>query len=201
MDIAHFPRPQFVGAIRSRKNRLQAGSYLFTFAACAVLRAADLSAPAAVQKISPADLQFFESKIRPILVDNCYKCHSREADKIKGGLMLDTREAWLHGGNDGPVIVPGDPDKSPLITAVRYTDEDLQMPPKGDKLSDAQIADLTEWVRRGAPDPRTLVAKGSSSTYGGVGKAHWAFQPIRRSAQRLPETRGRHRRRNGRPPR
>ncbi len=135
---------------------------------------------AVAQKIAPGDLQFFETKIRPILTNSCYKCHSRDADKIKGGLMLDTREAWLHGGNTGPAIVPGKPDDSLLIQAVRYKDEDLQMPPKGEKLSDAQIADLTEWVRRGAPDPRTLVAKGSSSTYGGVGKAHWAFQPLKK---------------------
>lgn len=148
------------------------------------LRAADMPAPAPAiaSNINPSDLQFFETKIRPLLTDNCYKCHSRDADKIKGGLMLDTREAWMHGGNSGPVIVPGKPDDSLLISAVRYQDEDLQMPPKGEKLSDAQIADLTEWVRRGAPDPRTLVAKGSSSTYGGVGKAHWAFQPLKKPA-------------------
>ncbi len=148
------------------------------------LRAADMATlqSAVAQKIAPGDLQFFETKVRPILVNSCYKCHSRDADKIKGGLMLDTREAWLHGGNTGPAIVPGKPDDSLLIQAVRYKDEDLQMPPKGEKLSDAQIADLTEWVRRGAPDPRTLVAKGSSSTYGGVGKSHWAFQPLKKPA-------------------
>ena len=144
---------------------------------CATLRAADIT-PA----IAANDLQFFESKIRPLLADKCYKCHSRDADKPRGGLMLDTREAWMHGGNSGPVIVPGKPADSLLIEAISYKSEDLQMPPKGEKLSDAQIADLTEWVRRGAPDPRTLVAKGSSPTYGGVGKAHWAFQPVKKPA-------------------
>ncbi len=94
--------------------------------------------------------------------------------------MLDTREAWLHGGDSGEVIVPGKPEESLLIRAVRYEDEDLQMPPKGDKLSDRQIADLAEWIRRGAPDPRSLVAKGSASTYGGVGRAHWSFQPVKK---------------------
>jgi hypothetical protein len=143
----------------------------------APLRAAD-----ATPAISPGDLQFFESKIRPLLADKCYQCHSREADKVRGGLMLDTREAWLSGGNSGPAIEPGKPDASLVIQAVRYTDEDLQMPPEsaGGKLTDAQISDLTEWVRRGAPDPRTLVARGSSSAYGGVGKAHWAFQPVKK---------------------
>ena len=150
----------------------------------AALRAATpaLAADAAMSTPSATDLQFFESKIRPILVDRCYKCHSHDADKVKGGLMLDTREGLMHGGNSGVVIYPGKPDDSTLIQAVRYKDEDLQMPPKGDKLSDAQIADLAEWVRRGAPDPRTLVAKGSSSAYGGVGKAHWAFQPVKKPA-------------------
>ena len=72
-----------------------------------------------------------------MLANNCYKCHSAEAEKVKGGLLLDTREALLKGGDTGPAIVPGDPEKSLLIKAVRYTDPDLQMPPKGEKLSDA----------------------------------------------------------------
>lgn len=158
-----------------RPHRLGAGSYLLTLAACHLARAA--SEPA----ISASDLQFFESKIRPVLIDKCYKCHSKEADKIRGGLLLDTREALLHGGNTGPAIVPGNVKESLLVTAISYKDDDLQMPPK-EKLSEQQIADLTEWVRRGAPDPRTLVAKGSSSSYGGVGRNHWSFQPIKKPA-------------------
>lgn len=171
-----------VGPVCDRPRTSRRRGLLLAFAACAVVRAADT--PAVAQNIAPSDLQFFETKIRPLLADKCYKCHSRDADKVKGGLMLDTREAWLHGGNTGPAIVPGKPAESLLIQAVRYTDDDLQMPPEnsGGKLSDSQIADLTEWVRRGAPDPRTLVAKGSSSAYGGVGKAHWAFQPVKKPA-------------------
>ncbi len=141
------------------------------------LRAADTSPP-----ISPTDLQFFENKIRPVLADNCYKCHSRDSDKVKGGLMLDTREALLHGGDTGDAIVPGKPEKSLLITAISYTDDDLQMPPKGKKLTDQQIADITEWVKRGAPDPRSLAAKGSSAAYAGVGRQHWSFLPVRKPA-------------------
>jgi mono/diheme cytochrome c family protein len=138
--------------------------------------AADLPANhPAVAGVSAADLQFFESRIRPILADHCYKCHSRQSDKVRGGLLLDSREATLLGGNTGPALVPGKPDQSLLIQAVRYKDEDLQMPPKGEKLSDAQIADLVEWVRRGAPDPRVVVAKGGKT--GGSGRNHWAFQP------------------------
>ncbi|MEN9661934.1 MAG: hypothetical protein RL324_883 [Verrucomicrobiota bacterium] len=135
-----------------------------------------LAAPA---PISAQDLAFFESKVRPILVENCYKCHSRQADKVKGGLLLDTREGLLHGGNSGEVIVPGKPDDSLLVVAIRYTDPELQMP-DDKRLTDQQIADLTEWVRRGAPDPRDNAAKGSSPAYGGVGRQHWSFQPLKK---------------------
>jgi cytochrome c553 len=138
-------------------------------------------APAA-QPISAGDLQFFEARIRPILADRCYKCHSRLADKIKGGLMLDTREGMLHGGDTGPAITPGKPEDSLIVDAISYKDQDLQMPPKNERLSDQQVADITEWIRRGAPDPRSLVAKGSSSTYGGVGRDHWSFLPVRKQA-------------------
>ena len=81
----------------------------------------------------PGGLEFFENKIRPVLVDNCYKCHSQQSEKIKGGLLLDTRESLLKGGDTGPAIEPGDVEKSLLIKAVRYTDENLQMPPKRQK--------------------------------------------------------------------
>src|SRR5437899_1191446 len=86
--------------------------------------------PSVAAEPSPAQLQFFESRIRPVLADKCYKCHSERAEKVKGGLLLDTRARMLKGGESGPAIVPGDPDKSLLIKAVRYSDPDLQMPPK-----------------------------------------------------------------------
>src|SRR5437016_6217264 len=105
---------------------------------------------AAAPAFSPEDLAFFETKVRPILSDQCFKCHSTKAVKLKGGLLLDSREAALKGGETGPVIVPGDPEHSRLVEAVGYRNVDLQMPPKA-QLSDAQIADLTEWVKRGAP--------------------------------------------------
>ena len=109
---------------------------------------------AATAAPTKAQLEFFESKIRPILSDNCYRCHSIEKGKAKGGLTLDSREGVLKGGEDGPVIKPGDPANSVLIKAISYDDPDLQMPPKGEKLSSEQIAALTEWVKMGAPDPR-----------------------------------------------
>src|SRR5580692_2241904 len=143
--------------------------------------AADIPIPPA-GPISADDRNFFEAHVRPVLVNECYKCHSRDADKIKGGLMLDTREGVLHGGDTGPALVPGKPDDSLIIKAIRYTDDDLQMPPKGQRLSDDEVADLTEWVRRGAPDPRSLAVKGSSPIYGGVGRQHWSFLPVKPQA-------------------
>src|ERR1017187_10340752 len=88
-----------------------------------------VSSPTAAQQLTHEQSDFFENKIRPIFVNDCYKCHSQQAPKLKGGLSLETRDGWAKGGDNGPVIVPSDPDKSPLIKAVRYTDENLQMPP------------------------------------------------------------------------
>src|SRR5215212_125040 len=97
--------------------------------------------------------QLFKSTIQPIFIEHCHKCHSHQADKIKGGLVVDSLSGLLTGGDTGPAVVPGEPEKSLLIKAIRYTDEDLQMPPKGKRLSDQQISALTQWVKLGAPWP------------------------------------------------
>ncbi|HEV3029204.1 MAG TPA: DUF1549 domain-containing protein, partial [Planctomycetota bacterium] len=136
---------------------------------------------AAPQEAPPAPdregLEFFEKKIRPVLVERCYSCHSGEAKKLKGELYLDSREGLLKGGETGPSILPGDPEKSLLIKALRYS-EDLKMPPKG-KLPREIVEDFVAWVKRGAPDPR---GKGASATRKSInveaGKAYWAFQPL-----------------------
>ena len=132
--------------------------------------------------------EFFESKIRPILVENCYKCHSVEQGKAKGGLTLDTREGLLKGGDNGRIVVPGDLEKSPMITAVSYLDADLQMPPKGEKLKDTQIDLLKQWVKMGAPDPRKDAAGTKARLTGLTDKArqHWAYQPVVKPA--VPQT-------------
>ncbi len=132
---------------------------------------------------APADsagVEFFEKKIRPIFVESCYKCHSSEAEKVKGDLLLDSREGLLKGGETGPALVPGDPGKSLLIKAVRYTDENLQMPPKNKKLSAEQISDLEAWIKMGAPDPRvaTMTKAGPPLSDPKKVSSHWAFQPI-----------------------
>src|SRR5579863_1260922 len=125
------------------------------------------------------DFEFFEKHVRPVFVDNCYKCHSATSEKLKGGLQVDTKDALLKGGDTGPAIVPGDPEKSLLIKAVRYTDKDLQMPPKDKRLSEGQIADLVAWVKMGAPDPRVATVAGATAQKPpydfATARRQWAF--------------------------
>ena len=145
------------------------------------IRAVSLAALPAFGATSPDGADYFEKKIAPIFQEHCFKCHSHSADKIKGGLVLDSADGALAGGDTGPAIVPGDLAKSLLITAVGYQDDDLQMPPKGKKLADEQIAALTEWVKMGAPWPK---ANGQKMTVRAKGKITdedrqwWAFQPM-----------------------
>jgi hypothetical protein len=147
------------------------------------------AAPAAANP-SPRDpkaVEFFEKKIRPVLTEHCYSCHSADAaakKKFKGGLLLDTRDGLLKGGDSGPVVTPGKPADSLLIQSLKYGD-DLKMPPKG-KLPDAVVADFEAWVKMGAPDPR-LASPGL--TPGGAkqiglsfeeGRKFWAYKPVAR---------------------
>src|SRR5262249_34280926 len=97
-------------------------------------------------------LEFFEKQVRPILAERCYKCHSAHSEKLKGRLFLDSREGIIKGGDDGPVITPGEPERSKLIEAINYQNPQLQMPPKG-KLPQEQIEALTAWIKMGAPWP------------------------------------------------
>ncbi|HEX2475715.1 MAG TPA: DUF1549 domain-containing protein, partial [Lacipirellulaceae bacterium] len=131
-------------------------------------------------------LNFFESRIRPLLETHCIRCHGGE--EPKGGLSLESRTSWEEAG----VIVPGDPEESLLIAAVRYTDENLAMPPAeaGGKLSATQIAALESWVRMGAPDPRELSGSNDEGPSRGpklrsrqftltdADRNYWAFQPV-----------------------
>ncbi|MCB1089933.1 MAG: PSD1 domain-containing protein [Verrucomicrobiae bacterium] len=135
------------------------------------------------------DEAFFEKEIRPILIERCYECHSSESGKTKGGLALDTREGWSRGGDSGPAIVPGKPDESLLVEAIRYENADVEMPPKG-KLRENEIALLTQWVGRGAPDPRTesaTKARGNRVIDIETGRRFWSFRPVRTIAP--PEVR------------
>jgi mono/diheme cytochrome c family protein len=131
---------------------------------------------------SPDQLAFFEGKVRPLLIKHCYECHSTETKKLKGGLLLDSKEGWMAGGESGEAIEPGNPNESRLIESVRYKNSHLQMPPKY-QLSEAEISVLERWVQMGAPDPRTgtKVTKAPGIDWE-KGKKHWAFQPVARPA-------------------
>ncbi len=134
------------------------------------------------EKPSAAELEFFEKSVRPLLIEHCYECHS--ADEADGGLALDSRGGARQGGDSGPAIIPGDPDKSLLIDAVRYTNHDLQMPPQN-RLRPADVAVLEKWVAGGAVDPRGDAPSGDSvvgSVATGMsvedGRKFWSFQPV-----------------------
>jgi hypothetical protein len=149
-----------------------------------------LSLPCIAAAAEPAPgSDFFERRIRPLLSDVCGDCHG--AEKQKGDLRLDSRVGWTRGGASGAVIVPGKPDDSLLITAVRYWDKSLQMPPKH-PLEPAEVNDLIEWVKLGAPDPRMEEPKAEKAKAAATidfekGRKHWAFQPVKMPA--LPAVR------------
>ncbi len=130
-----------------------------------------VSAPPAAEQI-----EFFETRIRPVLAKNCYPCHSSATKVAMGGLRLDSREGVRRGGQTGAAVVPGKPDQSPMIRAVRH--EGRQMPPSG-KLPDAIIADLEKWVEMGAADPRES-SPSAEWTRSAIdiekGRRFWAFQ-------------------------
>ncbi len=125
---------------------------------------------------SAEGVEFYERHVRPILIHRCHKCHAGDSEKIKGGLRVDSRGMMLKGGISGPAVVPGHPQESPLIAAVKYEDESLQMPPRA-KLPDEEIATLVDWVKRGAPAP------GEASPAKAIdlekARAFWSFQPVK----------------------
>jgi hypothetical protein len=139
-------------------------AFVLVTAPCVPLRASD---PAA----------FFETKIRPVLVEHCHKCHA--GDSAKGGLRLDSREAVLAGGDSGPAVVPGDPGKGRLVEAIRYGNADLSMPPKG-KLSDAVIRDFETWVRAGVVWPGPAAKADAKETFDLAKRKteHWCWRPL-----------------------
>lgn len=111
--------------------------------------------------VSPEDRSFFENKIRPVLVEHCYKCHSADSEEVGGKLLLDTRDGIRTGGESGPAVTAGKPDESRIIQALRY--DGIEMPPE-QPLPEAVINDFVQWVKRGAPDPRTPVARPEATT-------------------------------------
>ena len=128
---------------------------------------------------TPEQVEFFERKIRPVLAEQCYSCHSHSGEKLKANLFLDSREDILKGGDTGPAMVVGQPEKSLLVEAVGYGNPDLQMPPKK-RLSAEQVADLTAWVRDGAPWPieAPKTAQRSGFDLQKRKSEHWCWQPV-----------------------
>jgi len=122
------------------------------------------------------DLAFFEREVRPLLVEHCLQCHGEGKRRPKGGLRLDSRAGWARGGDSGPALAPGDVEGSLIVRAVRYRDPSLEMPPDG-RLPDEAVRVFEEWVRRGAPDPRTD-AEPEATPDAGAPEPHWAFQPM-----------------------
>ncbi|HXX93610.1 MAG TPA: DUF1549 domain-containing protein, partial [Planctomycetota bacterium] len=126
------------------------------------------------------DADFFEKKVRPLLVERCYECHSGGAKKLKGGLYLDSRAGLLRGGDTGPAMVPGDPDRSLLVKAIRWADPDLSMPPKK-RLPPEELAIVEEWIRKGAAWPGGEAATGPRRQVGlslEEGRKFWAYRPV-----------------------
>ena len=136
------------------------------------------------ESFSAAGLEFFEKKIRPMLAAKCFECHSHRAEKLKGGLLLDSREGFLKGGDSGPAAVPGKPAGNLFIEAVGYQNADLQMPPRS-KLSDREIADLKQWVSIGMPWPEQATPENErKELVFDIAKRrrnHWAWQPVKRA--------------------
>src|SRR6266852_489402 len=172
-QFVHFSQPAPRGVARRlgiRMGSLRVG--------CALL---GLAAAASGAGAGPEGVAFFEKRIRPVLVERCFKCHSTQSEKLKGNLHLDSREGMLKGGDTRAAIVPSNVEKSLLIEAVRYGNPDLQMPPKG-KLTDEQISDLAAWVSMGAPWPADRAASPAARKDGfNLEKrrlAHWAWKPI-----------------------
>src|SRR6185312_5127830 len=158
---------QGIGLLRGRMKAVTILSVVLL--CCGVAGAADQAA-------------FFEARVRPVFARNCYACHT---DSKMGGLRLDSADSVKQGGKSGPPIIPGKPDESLLIQAIRQTHERLKMPPGG-KLKDQEIADIVEWVRNGAVWPAGSAASEATKSAEYVitpqQRAFWSFQPVRKPA-------------------
>ncbi len=142
--------------------------------------------------VDPAALDFFEKKIRPVLIEKCYECHSAQAKadgKLKGGLLLDSRQATQAGGDSGPAVVPRKLDASLLIEAIRYGEDSYKMPPDG-KLPDKVIADFEKWISMGAVDPRDAPAEATTRKEidWELARQHWSLQsPLRHPVPKVED--------------
>ncbi len=179
--VAEFPpesSPMKLDLHRSRRG------FLILLTALWATASQPMAIVAQESKANKQAIAFFEKHIRPVLVQHCYECHSAGSKKIQGGLSLDTREGLLRGGESGPALVPGKPQQSLLIQALKY--QSFEMPPKR-QLPEAVIGDFVKWVQQGATDPRVASAVAKTEVPAPVeppgidvaaGKKFWSFQPI-----------------------
>ncbi len=163
-----------------RRMRTPIAIFVPVLIVSAIAHAAGADTAALPAAPAPEGIVFFETNIRPLLVECCYECHSTQAKKLKGKLALDSQPGIAKGGESGPVLIPGDVEKSPLIKAIRWTDPDFSMPPEK-KLSPRQIEKFEQWVKMGAPDPRaesTAKAPAPKVIDFDAGRKWWSFQPV-----------------------
>ena len=159
-------------------SRIRIVLFLVSAMSCAHLLNAQDSDETA-QPPSAEQVEFFEARVRPLLIEHCLECHSAETE-ASGGLLLDSGPNWRRGGDSGAAIVPGDARASSLMRVIEYDDPDLQMPPDG-KLPDAAITVLRAWIDMGAPDPRSEVSEKPSSTKAlrvEDAQQHWAYRAV-----------------------
>ena len=156
-------------------------AFHLAFALCFVLGGLFTSRAALAEEPRPsvADVEFFEEKIRPVLVERCYKCHSATSESVRGGLRVDDREAIRAGGDSGPSVVPGKPDESLLLQALAFDGQFYDMPPDG-KLDDPVLADFRRWIESGAADPREPVAVAAAKPTQGPASTEdlWVSKPL-----------------------
>jgi hypothetical protein len=179
--LAVFSAPGALSLLASKQWHTVLNSLL---AVCVIFPVLSSTTTASDPDFAPADIEFFEKRIRPLLVSRCYECHSAAAKQLQAGLRLDSREAMLRGGDGGRAVVPGKPDDSLLIHAVRY-DEELEMPPKG-KLPLQEIALLEQWVRLGAPMPKLATPEDSQKAEIDYEKARHFWSFLRLADHALP---------------
>jgi Protein of unknown function (DUF1553)/Protein of unknown function (DUF1549)/Planctomycete cytochrome C len=165
----HVTSNQFPSHQRDRAMQIHRHVILILFATVVLKHA---SADELV--ISPADVQFFETRIRPVLAEHCYECHAADSEEVGGKLLLDSRDELLKGGEAGAALVPGQPDESLIIQALRF--DGVEMPPE-EPLPEEIISDFVEWIKRGAPDPRSVEAHPKKATVNDP-DALWAFEPL-----------------------
>ena len=160
-------------------------NFVWIVASTGLLFASHVNRTEAGEEQSAKDTNFFERRIRPILVRHCYECHSESSGEQQGGLLLDRKSGWIDGGDSGNAIVDGEPENSLLIRAVRYQDDELQMPPDG-KIAAEEIELLSKWISRGAPGPAKDMGETEFSRLGDQdylfqkAAEHWSFHPVKK---------------------